>query len=119
MSKKIRVGLIGLGFGAEFIPIYQNHPNAEVVAICQRDPAKLAAIGEAFGVARRYTDWRALIQDADVDAVHINSPIPDHAAMSLAALEVENTAPAPCPWRPILRHFRRSAEHSVPQASTT
>ena len=87
MSKKIRVGLIGLGFGAEFIPIYQNHPNAEVVAICQRDPAKLAAIGEAFGVARRYTDWRALIQDADVDAVHINSPIPDHAAMSLAALE--------------------------------
>ena len=87
MSKKIRVGLIGLGFGVEFIPIYQNHPNAEVVAICQRDPAKLAAIGEAFGVARRYTDWRALIQDADVDAVHINSPIPDHAAMSLAALE--------------------------------
>jgi predicted dehydrogenase len=87
MSKKVRVGLIGLGFGAEFIPIYQNHPDAEVAAICQRDPVKLQAIGDAFGVSRRYTDWRDLIRDSDVDAVHINSPIPDHAIMSLTALE--------------------------------
>ena len=87
MSRKIRVGLIGLGFGAEFIPIYQNHPDAEVVAVCQRDPAGLAAIADAFGVPRRYTDWRDLLRDPDIDAVHINSPIPDHAAMSLATLE--------------------------------
>ena len=25
-DKKIRVGIVGLGFGAEFIPIYQRHP---------------------------------------------------------------------------------------------
>lgn len=84
---KVRIGLIGLGFGAEFIPIYQQHPDAEVTAICQRDPAKLNAIGDAFGVQRRYTDWHALLADGEVDAVHINSPIPDHAAMSLATLQ--------------------------------
>ena len=87
MAGKVRIGLIGLGFGAEFIPIYQNHPHAEVVAVCRRDLSKLNAIGDAFGVSRRYTDWRELIRDSEVDAVHINSPIPDHAAMSLAALE--------------------------------
>ena len=86
-AKKIRIGIIGLGFGAEFIPIYQNHPDAELIAVCRRDPAKLQAIGEAFGVSRRYTDWRELIRDPELDAVHINSPIPDHAIMSLAALE--------------------------------
>ena len=31
MSKKVRVAIVGLGFGAEFIPIYQAHPNAEMV----------------------------------------------------------------------------------------
>ena len=36
MSKKVRVAIIGLGFGAEFIPIYQAHPSAEMVAICRR-----------------------------------------------------------------------------------
>ena len=87
MSGKVRVGIIGLGFGAEFIPIYQNHPDAEIVAICQRDPVKLQTVGDAFGLTRRYTDWRELIRDSELDAVHINSPIPDHARMSLATLE--------------------------------
>jgi predicted dehydrogenase len=31
-DKKIRVAIVGLGFGAEFIPIYQRHPNAEMYA---------------------------------------------------------------------------------------
>ena len=29
-DQKIRITLAGLGFGAEFIPIYQNHDNAEI-----------------------------------------------------------------------------------------
>ena len=37
--QKVRVAIIGLGFGAEFIPIYQNHPHAEMYAICQRTRA--------------------------------------------------------------------------------
>ncbi|MFO0937223.1 MAG: Gfo/Idh/MocA family oxidoreductase [Gemmataceae bacterium] len=36
-EKKVRVAIVGLGFGAEFIPIYQAHPNAELVAICRRN----------------------------------------------------------------------------------
>lgn len=85
--KKARVGLIGLGFGAEFIPIYQAHPNAEVVAICQRSRARLDAIGDKFGIATRYTDFREVLTDPNVDFVHINSPIPDHAPQTIAALK--------------------------------
>src|ERR1700730_5715392 len=86
-TKKIRVAIVGLGFGAEFIPIYQGHPNADLVAICQRNPEKLQQLGDAFKIGARYTDYAKLLQDKNVDLVHINSPIPDHAWMSLAALK--------------------------------
>jgi len=81
-----RVGLIGLGFGSEFIPIYQAHPKAEVAAICQRTKRKLDEIGDRFGIAARYTDFRDVLANPNIDFVHINSPIPDHAPMTIAAL---------------------------------
>ena len=86
-DKKIRVAIVGLGFGAEFIPIYQNHPYAEMTAICRRNKGELDKYGDKFGVKVRYTDFNKLIADPNIDAVHINSPIPDHAAQSLAALK--------------------------------
>ena len=52
--KKINIAIVGLGFGAEFIPIYQKHPLANMYAICQRDEAKLNAIGDAFNIEKRY-----------------------------------------------------------------
>jgi predicted dehydrogenase len=85
-SQKVRVAIVGLGFGAEFIPIYQAHPDAEMYAICRRSEAGLNACGDKFGIKKRYRDFNELLKDPNVDAVHINSPIPDHAPQSLAAL---------------------------------
>ncbi len=86
-DKKINLAIIGLGFGAEFIPIYQAHPNANLVAVCQRDPKKLKAIQDAFGIPKGYTDYDELLRDPEIDAVHINTPIPDHASQSIKALK--------------------------------
>ena len=77
MSKSAKVAMVGLGFGAEFIPIYQAHPNAEVAAICRRNEAELNQAGEQFGISKRYTSYEEVLQDPDIDYVHINSPIPD------------------------------------------
>ena len=79
--------IIGLGFGAEFIPIYQKHPNANVHAICRRNEVELNKVGDALGIERRYTKYEDVLADPAVDYVHINSPIPDHAWMSIAALK--------------------------------
>ena len=87
MANKVRVAIVGLGFGAEFIPIYQAHPDAEMYAICQRNEQKLNQIGDAFKIGVRYADYAKLLKDKNVDLVHINSPIPDHAWMSIAALK--------------------------------
>jgi len=86
-EKQFNVAMIGLGFGAEFIPIYQAHPNAHVAAICRRDEKALNETGDTFGVDKRYTSYDEVLADPAIDFVHINSPIPDHAWMSLKALD--------------------------------
>jgi len=85
--KQINIAIVGLGFGAEFIPIYQKHPNANLVAICQRNETKLNELGDAFGVEKRYTSYDELLKDPDIDAVHINTPIPNHGEQSIKALK--------------------------------
>src|SRR3954452_2439392 len=87
MAKPVRVAIVGLGFGAEFIPIYQAHPDAEMYAVCRRNRAELERCGNQFGVKARYSDYAELLKDPNVDAVHINSPIPDHAPQAIAALK--------------------------------
>lgn len=87
MSKKpFNIAIIGLGFGAEFIPIYQKHPLAHMYAICQRNQEKVEEIGKAFGIEKVYTDYDELLKDPNIDAVHINTPIQNHAEQSLKAL---------------------------------
>jgi predicted dehydrogenase len=57
MQKIHRAAIVGLGFGAEFIPIYQHHPSAELAAVCQRNPHRLEQIRRAFDIERGYTDF--------------------------------------------------------------
>ncbi len=87
MDRKINIAIVGLGFGAEFIPIFQRHPHANMYAICQRNPDKLKQIGDAFGVEKRYSSYDELLKDPKVDAVHINTPITDHAPQAIKALK--------------------------------
>jgi predicted dehydrogenase len=88
-QKRVRVAIVGLGFGAEFIPIYQAHPDAEMYAVCRRNKAELDACGEKFGIPkeRRFTDFELMLKDPNIDAIHINSPIPDHGPQTIAALK--------------------------------
>lgn len=87
IKKKINIAVIGLGFGAEFIPIYQMHPYSHIHAVCQRSPEKLKRIANAFGIEKSYTDYEELLKDPEIDAVHINTPIQNHAEQSIAALK--------------------------------
>jgi len=87
MAKTINIAIVGLGFGAEFIPIYQRYPGANMYAICQRNPEKLQLVGDAFGIEKRYTDFDELLKDPAIDAVHINTPIPEHGQQSIKALK--------------------------------
>ena len=64
LKSKVNVAIVGLGFGVQFIPIYKRHPNATMYAICRRSKAALDAVGDAFGVERRYTRFEDVLADA-------------------------------------------------------
>ena len=87
MTKVLNAAVIGLGFGTQFLPIYQRHPNTSMYAICRRSKEALVAIGDAFGVEKRYTRFQDVLSDPVVDFVHINTPLGTHGALSIAALK--------------------------------
>lgn len=109
-EKKINIAIVGLGFGAEFIPIYQKHPNANMYAICQRNEDKLAEIGNAFGIEKRYTSYEDLLNDPNVDAVHINTPIQNHAEQSIAALRAGKHVACTVPMATTVEECRQIVE---------
>ena len=112
-AKKVRVGVVGLGFGAEFVPLYQKHPDAECVAVCQRDEAKMKKVADAFKVARRFTRYEDMLRDKDIDAIHVVTPIAAHASMTVAALEAGKHAASTVPMATTvdgLPRDRRGAE---------
>ncbi|OIB02116.1 oxidoreductase [Paenibacillus sp. LC231] len=86
MSKKIKVAVVGMRFGAEFVPIYLHHPWVERVAICDSNPDTLNEVGNKFGVDRRFTSMDDLLASGDYDAVHLVTPVTYHAEHSIAVL---------------------------------
>lgn len=109
-KEKINVAIVGLGFGAEFIPIYQQHPDANMYAICQRNEEKLNEIGDAFGVEKRYTDYDEMLKDEQIDAVHINTPIPNHAEQSIKALRAGKHVACTVPMATTVEECRQIVE---------
>ncbi|MFI7610960.1 Gfo/Idh/MocA family protein [Nonomuraea terrae] len=106
MTQKVRMAIAGLGFGAEFVPIYQDHPDAELVAVCQRTESALHEIADRFGVPGRFTGFAEMIEDPDIDAVHINTPIPDHAQQTIAALRAGKHVACTVPMATTLEECR-------------
>ncbi len=94
---KVQIGIVGLGFGAEFVPLYQKHPDADCYAICQRNDESLNKVGDQFGVKVRYTDYEKMLSDSEIDAIHVVTPIADHARMSIAALNAGKHAACTVP----------------------
>lgn len=86
-SEKVRVALVGLGFGAEFIPIYLHHPDVESLTICDSDKKVLNRMGDKFMVRSRVADLQKVIDSDEYDAVHLVTPIPLHAEQTIAVLE--------------------------------
>jgi len=88
-DRRWRVGIVGTGWwtGLEHLPGLQSRPDVEVAALCGRDPERLAALADRFGVARRFADWRELVRMDGLDVVVIVTPNALHFPVAAAALE--------------------------------
>lgn len=86
----LRVGLAGCGgYGRHLGRDFQAHPDTAVAAVADVDPAAAAMAGRELSVpqADRYTDYDAMLGEADLDAVVIVTPNGLHHEQLLAALD--------------------------------
>jgi len=75
----VRGALIGCGFFAQnHLHAWANIEGAEIVALCDRDEARLAATADAFGIGRIYTDAAAMLAAEALDFVDIATTVQSH-----------------------------------------
>ena len=85
---KLTVAIVGMGFGSCFLPIYLKHPDVEHVIMVDTNPDQLKALADMYLLDESYytTDFEAVLQNPDVDAVHLVIPPALHAPMSVQVL---------------------------------
>jgi virulence factor len=68
----VRIAMIGAGSMANSVhyPSLASFADVEIVAICDLDPARLATTADAYGVEKRYIDYRAMIEECAPDGVY-------------------------------------------------
>ena len=110
-DQKIRMGFIGIGNrGTEVMRQFMNQPDVEVAALCDcykpyldRDQAAVDPKFFEYGIGgavpkfdkrdqfgpnvKRYSDYRRLLEDKNVDAVMIATPDHQHAIMTIDAIK--------------------------------
>jgi predicted dehydrogenase len=86
-SSNRRIGIIGVGFGAQvYIPAFRSE-GWEVAAICSRNPDKGSAAAAAAGIREVHTNPMELIARDDIDAIAIATPPRAHHELAIAALQ--------------------------------
>jgi predicted dehydrogenase len=128
-SEKIRMGFIGIGNrGSQLLPLFMRHPDVEIAALCDvyepyvsRDRAAVhprylelgmvPRMGETFGrEVKRYSDFRKMLEQKDIDAVCIASPDHWHAIQAIRAMEAGKDVYVEKPLTITLREGRAMVE---------
>ncbi len=87
MSDSLKAGVIGVGLvGAPHIEAIKRTGLADVVAVAASSPESARRAAERHGVRRAVEDWRAIVEDPEIDVVHNCTPNHVHAEVGTAAL---------------------------------
>lgn len=87
MEQKLKIGIIGVGsISEEHIAAYLKNPRAELYAFCDINPARLALMGEKYGVTRLFDCKEQLLALPELDAVSVCVWNSEHAPCTIAAL---------------------------------
>ena len=82
----IRIGMIGAGFISEYhLAGLRAAGGAEVRVLMGRTPDRVAALARRFDIPDMVTDYRAVLDRQDIEAVVIATPDDTHEEISVAA----------------------------------
>lgn len=86
--EKIKVGVAGLGFiGPAHIEALRRLPEVEVVAINEYTEDLAKSKASSLGIQKAYGDYKAFLDDPEIECVHICTPNFLHYSMAKSALE--------------------------------
>src|SRR5258708_5260129 len=80
MNRRARIGIIGTGWWATYahLPSLISYPLADVVALPDPSPERLAHAAGHLGIGARYEDYRAMLDRGDLDGVVVATPHTTH-----------------------------------------
>ena len=84
-DKRIRMGVVGGGFGCSFY--WHLHPHSVVTAVCDIQPEPLDRLEKRYQCDVGYDNFHKLIRDKNVDAVAVFTPAPLHVYHAVKAME--------------------------------
>ncbi len=85
-GERLNLGIIGTAHrGGENL---KGVKSENIVALCDVDETLLAKAAEQHPGAKKYRDWRKMLDRKDIDAVVISTPDHTHVHPTLAALEL-------------------------------
>lgn len=92
MTKVVRLGVVGAGSIAvrgilPHLALDDIQDRVRLQAVCDPAPGRAEAAAERFGIVHAFTSYEALLDEGEVDAVTIASPIGLHYAQGKLALE--------------------------------
>lgn len=89
MMRKVGWGLVGCGdiSRRRVAPALRDLDNCELIAVSRADAARAESFAAEFGAKRWHADWRQLIEDPEVEAVYVATPVRLHAEQAVAAAE--------------------------------
>ncbi len=87
MAAKIRVGVIGVGFGSTHIAAFQAHEAYEVVAVAAGHQERAREAARKYGIPNAIAGYEHLVNRDDIDLVSIASAPQQHHPMTMAALK--------------------------------
>ncbi len=80
---------VGAGYFSKFqYEAWNRIPEVTITAMCNRDPARGRAIQDEYSIAKRYTDYREMLEAEKPDFVDIITPPDAHQEMSRVAGEL-------------------------------
>ena len=85
--ENIRIGIMGLNRGKEYVKSYTALEGADVVAVCEKDPALVKAALELIPHPVQVCETYEELLDAGIDAVVLCNYFHEHARVAIAALK--------------------------------
>jgi predicted dehydrogenase len=87
MADQLRVGVIGVGWGAMVqVPAFRAAGGYEVAALCSRRAERAAEAGGRLGIEDVSTDWERFVARPDLDIISVCTPTDLHREQVLAAI---------------------------------